>query len=169
MSFFKSSQTYPAEVAQELPEEPAEAFDAVPSLPKPRSSALISKDLVVAGCLQGEGVLQVDGTVEGEIKLKGSVTVTPSGCVKGPIEADVVRIAGRVQGNITAHSHLRLEHTGRIDGDVFSSSFVIDDGGKLNGRSTMTEAEEPAPAAREALDTESAQEDLQFGAEYQIV
>lgn len=125
--------------------EEREEFEEMPQLPEPHTNTVIAKDLTVRGTLQGEGVVQIEGVVEGEVSLKGYVIVTPTGVIKGPIEADVIRIAGIVEGNVVAHDHLRLEKTGAVDGDVSTVSFVIEDGGRLNGRTTMVKGKTPTP------------------------
>ena len=117
--------------------EEREEFEEMPQLPEPHTNTVIAKDLTVSGTLRGEGVVQIEGIVEGEVSLKGYLIVTPTGAIKGPVEADVIRIAGTVEGNIIAHDHLRLEKTGSVVGDVTTVSFVIEDGGRLNGRTTM--------------------------------
>ena len=117
----------------------------IPELPEPRSNTVIAKDLIVTGKLSGEGVVQIEGTVEGEINLKGYVIVTATGTVKGPVEADVIRIAGQVEGNLISHDHVQLERTGTINGDVTTVSFVIENGGRLNGRTTMVPEQASKP------------------------
>ena len=119
-----------------------EHLEPAPELPEPRTSTVISQDIQVTGSIRGDGVVQIEGTVEGDITLKGYVIVSPTGLVKGPIEADVIRVAGRVEGDITSHDHVQLERTGQICGDVTTLSFVIEDGGRLNGRTTMTQERE---------------------------
>ena len=121
----------------------------IPELPEPRSNTVIAKDLIVTGKLSGEGVVQIEGTVEGEVSLKGYVIVTPTGRVKGPIEADVIRVAGQVEGNLISHDHVQLERTGTIHGDVTTVSFVIEDGGRLNGRTTMVKEAQPVQRSAE--------------------
>ena len=153
----------PEPAAAEIREEPEEEL---PSLPTPRSNTVIAKGLTVSGTMEGEGVVQVEGNVEGAIHLTGSVIVTTTGHIKGPVEADVVRVAGFVEGNVTARDHLRLEKTGNVEGDVTTASLVVEDGGRLNGRSTMVQAErhDPfVPASSIPL------EDLQFGPNYKVV
>ena len=134
----------------------------IPELPEPRSNTVIAKDLIVTGKLSGEGVVQIEGTVEGEVNLKGYVIVTSTGRVKGPVEADVIRIAGQVEGTLISHDHVQLERTGTINGDVTTVSFVIENGGRLNGRTTMVpeQASTPhveglAPSKTEDKDKES--------------
>ena len=136
------------------------------SLPPPQkvSSTLITQGITLKGTVEGEGVVQVEGAVVGEINMVGAVIVADTGMVKGPITADVVRVAGKVEGNVTAREHMRLEHTGILTGDVSTASLVVEDGGCLNGRSTMTRAPEPEG---ELLDARPA-DDLRFGPGYSV-
>ena len=113
-----------------------EAFDALPTLPQPQDNTVIAKGITFTGVIEGEGIVQIEGRLEGEIKLKGSVTVATTGEVQGPITADAVRVAGEVQGSITAREHLCLERTGSIHGDVSTCSLVVENG-RLDGSSKM--------------------------------
>lgn len=124
--------------------------DGIPNLPEPKSSTVIAKDVLFSGKISGEGVVQIEGTVEGEVCLKGYVVVTPTGTVKGPVDADVIRVAGHVEGDLTSHDHVQLERAGTINGDVTTVSFVIENGGRLNGRTTMIP--EPAVSRMERPD-----------------
>ncbi len=162
MGFFSGSSKMDMKMdTQVLPEEEDMGYEDLPSLPKPRASTLITEGITLAGRLSGEGVIQVEGIVEGEIELQGSVTVAPTGLVRGPITADVVRVAGRVEGTVTGREHLRLEKTGWIEGDLATASLVVEDGGRFNGRSTMLHSEHSLPRDSGA--------DLQFGPKYKVV
>ena len=99
-------------------------------------STTIAQGMTFSGTLSGEGTVQVEGRLEGEVSLKGALTVATSGVVQGPVTADIVRVAGNVQGSIIAREHLFLERTGEIHGDVSTASLVIENG-RLDGRSTM--------------------------------
>ena len=157
MGFFSSSKSEQASLALEK-ERPQE------SLPPPQkvSSTLITEGITLKGTVEGEGVVQVEGTVIGEFNMVGAIIVADTGLIKGPITADVVRIAGRVEGNITAREHMRLEHTGTLIGDVATASLVVEDGGCLNGRSTMMKAPEPEGELKDVGPVG----DLQFGPQY---
>jgi len=142
-------------------DNPENTYTDVPELPKPRDNdTVIAKNIVVTGKITGEGVIQVEGSVIGEVDMKGLVTVTPTGSIKGPVQADVIHVAGRIEGNIIASDHLRLEKTGRVEGDITTVSFVVCDGGRLNGRATMT-GDDPNPhvAAAGPDDSETATSD----------
>ena len=144
MAFWKQAK---ADVDVEPVEiDTQEQYDELPSLPTPLSSTVIATGVTMSGTLRGEGVIQVEGTVEGEIDLKGAVIVTPTGHIKGPVAADTVHIAGCIMGDVMARDHMRLEKTGSLEGDVTTVSLVVEDGGHLNGRSNMLKGEK-APGA----------------------
>ena len=157
MGFFSTPKTEQSPLALEG-ERPQE------SLPPPQkiSSTLITQGITIKGTVEGEGVVQVEGTVVGEFNMVGAIIVADSGLIKGPITADVVRVAGKVEGNVTAREHLRLENTGALIGDVTTASLVVEDGGCLNGRSTMIKA----PESDESLEDARPVGDLRFGPGY---
>ena len=157
MGFFSTPKAEPAPLA--LEEERHQE-----SLPAPQkvSRTLITQGITLKGTIEGEGVVQVEGTVVGEFSMVGAILVAESGLVKGPITADVVRIAGKVEGNITAREHMRLESTGTLMGAVTTASLVVEDGGCLNGRSTMMKAPEPEDDLKDVRPVD----DLQFGPDY---
>ena len=126
-----------------------DAFDSLPTLPKPQDNTVIAKGITFTGVIEGDGIVQIEGRLEGEVRLKGSVTVTTTGEVQGPITSDSVRVAGEVTGSITAREHLCLERTGSIHGDVSTCSLVVENG-RLDGSSKMLipqeRPQEPQPA-----------------------
>ena len=136
-----------------------EPFDELPTLPKAKSSTVIAQGVTFTGVIRGEGSVQVEGRLDGEIDLKGSVVVAAGGMVQGPITADSVRVAGDVQGSITAREHLCLERTGGIHGDVTTASLIVENG-RLDGSSTMlTPPERP-------YEPEVVSQVLRFGDDY---
>lgn len=161
MAFFGGQPKATPAAESQIDGDRRESAD-IPDLPEPRSNTVIAKDVLFSGKLSGEGVVQIEGTVEGEVNLKGYVIVTPTGTVKGPVEADVIRVAGQVEGNLTSHDHVQLERTGTIHGDVTTVSFVIENGGRLNGRTTMVPEQTSAPHVErlEPLASEAADEAL---------
>ena len=107
---------------------------------QPSDTTVIIRSAAVTGALYGTGNVLVEGTVLGEIRVDGTVTVARSGVVQGPIRAGEVCVAGSVTGDIAAGGVLRLEMTGSITGNVTMRSFVIEDGGCFDGQSHMTAA-----------------------------
>ena len=151
MAFFGGQPKTSPLVEQQADRDQRDGTD-IPELPEPRGNTVIAKDVVVTGKVSGEGVVQIEGAVVGEVCLKGYVIVTATGKVQGPVEADVIRVAGRVEGTLTSHDHVQLERTGTIEGDVTTVSFVIENGGRLNGRTTMVQEQSPAMPRVDSLD-----------------
>lgn len=162
MGFFGMQKT---ESPMEVAELPKEEQPVVPPAPARAGSTIIAQGVTFTGTLRGEGVVQVEGMVEGEFDLTGAVIVAESGVVRGPISADVVRVAGRIEGNVHAREHMRLEPTGSLDGDVKTASLVVEDGGSLNGRCTTVK---PQAALEPELGTVHAPSSLEFGPEFEM-
>lgn len=151
--------TQPKQEPASAPLYEEEPFDELPTLPKAKNNTVIAQGITFTGTIRGEGSVQVEGRLEGEIDLKGSVVVAAGGMVQGPITADAVRVAGDVQGSITAREHLCLERTGGIHGDVTTASLIVENG-RLDGSSTMlTPPERP-------YEPEIVSQDLRFGDSY---
>ena len=153
--------TQPKQEPVSAPLYEEEPFDELPTLPKAKNNTVIAQGITFTGTIRGEGNVQVEGRLEGEIDLKGGVVVAAGGMVQGPITADAVRVAGDVQGSITAREHLCLERTGGIHGDVTTASLIVENG-RLDGSSTMlTPPERP-------YEPDVVSQDLRFGDSYHL-
>ena len=91
------------------------------------------------GDLHGTGSVRIEGTLQGEIVIKGLVVIGETGKVICPeLKAETVVVAGTVQGNITCQK-LEIRSTGRVWGDVVAVSFSSEDGAFLRGQMRMEE------------------------------
>ncbi len=93
--------------------------------------SIISSDLVMDGDLNSNGEVQVDGTVNGDIKCKALI-VGVNGAVTGEVAAQTVRMHGTIKGMIRAKS-VFLASTARMTGDVEHESLAIEPGAFLEG------------------------------------
>ena len=161
MGFFGMQKVEPQVEVPALPkEEPVSA----PASSR-AGSTVIAQGITFSGTLRGEGVVQVEGVVDGEFDMTGAVIVAESGLIRGPVTADVVRVAGRVEGNIHAREHMRLESSGSLEGDVTTASLVVEDGGILNGRCTTVK---PQPALESELEGIQGPSTLEFGPGFEL-
>jgi len=98
------------------------------------------------GDLRGKGGVRIEGTMEGEIAMRGLVVIGETGKVTCKnLSADTVMVAGMVKGNITCQK-LEIRATGRIWGDVVTSSFASEDGAFFRGQMRMEEQINLPPA-----------------------
>lgn len=93
--------------------------------------SIISADVIIKGNISTSGEIQLDGTVEGDIK-SNSLTIGESGKVKGKITADDVVVKGSVNGSVNGRN-IRLEKTARISGDLCHQTLSIEAGAKIEG------------------------------------
>ena len=150
MGFFGMQKVdAPAEIPALPQEEPVSA-----PAPAKTGSTVIAQGITFTGTLRGEGVVQVEGVVEGEFDMTGAVIVAESGLIRGPVE-----------GNVHAREHMRLESSGSLDGDVTTASLVVEDGGVLNGRCTTVK---PTPALEPELSGVRGPGTLEFGPEFEL-
>src|SRR6056297_2507061 len=97
---------------------------------KPPASVL-SSDLHVVGNLRTTGDIQVEGTIEGDIRAH-LLTVGEGATVKGEVIADDVVVNGRVVGRVRGLK-VRLTSTARVEGDIIHKTIAIESGAHFEG------------------------------------
>jgi cytoskeletal protein CcmA (bactofilin family) len=99
----------------------------------PKVASLISPDITIEGGVTGDGELQIDGVVRGDVRV-GRLTVGETGHIEGSIYAEVVEVRGRIVGAVTA-KQVRLYGTSYIDGDITHEQLAMETGAFFQGRS----------------------------------
>jgi cytoskeletal protein CcmA (bactofilin family) len=131
----------------------ADQIETKPSAPKAKPPAsVLSSDLHVTGNMKTTGDIQVEGTVEGDIRAH-LLTVGESATIKGEVIADDVVINGRIVGRVRGLK-VRLTATARVEGDIIHKTIAIESGAHFEGSVqrqddplTKTSAAKPATAA----------------------
>ncbi|MBC7157219.1 MAG: polymer-forming cytoskeletal protein [Rhodobacteraceae bacterium] len=98
--------------------------------PKPPASVL-SSDLTITGNIKTSGDIQVEGTIEGDIRAH-LLTVGESATIRGEIVADDIVINGRVVGRVRGLK-VRLSATARVEGDIVHKTIAIESGAHFEG------------------------------------
>ncbi|PIU24405.1 cell shape determination protein CcmA [Candidatus Berkelbacteria bacterium CG08_land_8_20_14_0_20_39_8] len=98
---------------------------------------IIGLNVNLKGNLKNQGSIQVNGSVEGEIRSDDNVNVGETAVVKGPISAKVVEVSGTVKGIIEASEKLEINPTGKVIGDINVKSLIIKQGAIFVGKSAM--------------------------------
>jgi cytoskeletal protein CcmA (bactofilin family) len=104
-----------------------------------RVSTVLGPGIHWIGDLHGTGGVRIEGTMQGDIVIKGLVVIGETGKLICPeLKAETVVVAGTVQGNITCQK-LEIRSTGRVWGDVVAVNFSSEDGAFLRGQMRMEE------------------------------
>ncbi|MCH2066849.1 bactofilin family protein [Shimia sp.] len=119
--------------ASPIPAAPAKASEfKSASAPKAKPPAsVLSSDLHISGNMKTTGDIQVEGTVEGDIRAH-LLTVGESATIKGEIIADDVVINGRIVGRVRGLK-VRLTSTARVEGDIIHKTIAIESGAHFEG------------------------------------
>lgn len=142
--FSKSKINDPGPKASETPSTPASGStesstsklagtsDFKPSAPKAKPAAsVLSSDLHVTGNLKTSGDINIEGTVDGDIRAH-LLTVGESATIRGEIIADDVVINGRIVGRVRGLK-VRLTSTARVEGDIIHKTIAIESGAHFEG------------------------------------
>ena len=109
---------------------------------RPASSATIQStgirsflgpDLIIVGDLESHGLIQVEGTVQGDVHAR-QVIVGPKAKVAGNVVADDVTVGGEVTGSVRGLTVTLLSGS-RVDGEMHHKSLAIEHGAHFEGNS----------------------------------
>ena len=137
-------------------EEPAPKEKA--PAPQERVTSILGDQITWKGEIKGKGGVRIEGLFEGDIDLDGLVVVDAGGRVEcDRLKANRVVVAGAVRSDIEAEK-VEIRSTGRVWGDVITTSFSTEEGAYLRGTIQMEEKLEAAEEDQEA--GEAAEKDV---------
>ncbi len=98
-------------------------------------SARLSSDVQIEGTIKFDGILMIDGNVNGEISTdNGKLIVSESGVVNATIKTKNAVIDGCVDGNIIASDKVVLKQKAHLIGDLQAKTLVVEEGVVFIGR-----------------------------------
>lgn len=95
--------------------------------------AVIGRTTRVHGRVSGDGDLIVEGSVQGDITLRGDLTVADGARTVSNVDAGAVTVRGELEGDVRATGLVRIESGAKVRGDVFGE-VAIEDGAEFAGR-----------------------------------
>jgi cytoskeletal protein CcmA (bactofilin family) len=113
--------------------------------------SIIAAGTTINGDVDTDGVIRIEGRVEGAIRAARQVLIGRQGSVLGDISTREAVIGGKVEGTITASERLEVQSTSLIIGDINTRAIAVIEGGKINGSVRISDAKElphiePAPS-----------------------
>ena len=104
----------------------------------PSGKSLIGPTVIIRGELTlREQPLTIMGRVEGIINHDQTLTIHRDGQVDAEIRAEDVLVDGTVHGNIHGSKRVKITETGRVDGNVYTQLFSVDEGAVIKGNVIM--------------------------------
>jgi cytoskeletal protein CcmA (bactofilin family) len=99
------------------------------------SEARIGTGARVRGRIHGDGDLLIEGQVEGDVALRGDLTIAEGASVASEtVETRGLTVAGTLEAEVTATGPIRLEAGARVRGNLRGATVAIADGARFSGR-----------------------------------
>jgi cytoskeletal protein CcmA (bactofilin family) len=117
-----------------------------------RGGTVIGKGLKIVGKVTAEGLVEVNGQIEGDLHCT-SLVVSPNAQVVGSITAERVVVNGRVEGPIQGGEVVLKSHA-HVVGDIHHQSLTIEKGAYFDGRAAQAhgaDGRQPDRATRRTL------------------
>src|SRR5690554_104769 len=135
----------------DLPAPGAKRGAAAPTgapAPSGKAPSLLASDIRFEGNISGNGELQIEGAVKGDVRV-GRLIIGETGVVEGGVAADSVEVRGRIVGAVNG-KQVKLLGTAYVDGDITHEQLSIDVGAYFQGRCVQGRRDAPAPASASA-------------------
>jgi cytoskeletal protein CcmA (bactofilin family) len=121
------------------------AADARPAQPRGAPAptgalSIIGAGMTVRGDLEANGVVKIEGTVEGSVRAASQVLVAKGGSVQGDVETTEAVVGGTVSGAIRAKERVEVQAGASVHGDITTRRIAVAEGGTLNGLIRMEES-----------------------------
>jgi cytoskeletal protein CcmA (bactofilin family) len=92
----------------------------------------------IRGILKGRGPLLIQGSLEGEIDLEGSLIVPDGGRVDAEADVQTLELSGHACGSMKVAEHVRIGSTGSFEGSMATPVIETLPGSVLSGRAIIT-------------------------------
>lgn len=99
--------------------------------------AVIGKDVVIKGEIEGTQDLLIEGRVEGSVRLQAEVVVGPAGQVDAEIEGPAMTVEGAFNGVANCGDLITLVSGCHGTGELKAPRIVIEEGAVFTGTLNM--------------------------------
>lgn len=106
-------------------------------------ATLINEGCKITGLLTGNGDFMINGEIDGDCDLEGTVTLAKNGFWRGTIKAGNVIVAGNVEGDIVASGCVEITDSAKITGTVSGDAIAVAEGAIVEG--VMKTTSQPQP------------------------
>ncbi|HKV75843.1 MAG TPA: polymer-forming cytoskeletal protein [Gemmatimonadales bacterium] len=98
---------------------------------------IVSQGTEITGDISAQGVVKVEGRIEGSIRSASQVLIAKGGTVQGDIYTKEAVLGGHVRGAVHAEDRVEVQASALIEGDIVTKRIQIAEGGQVNGAISM--------------------------------
>ena len=103
--------------------------------------AYLGEDTVFSGTLSFNGVVRIDGKMDGEVHTDDTLIVGETGTLEADITAGTVICRGKIKGTIKASKRIEIHTNSEVIGSIAAPSLLVEDGAIFDGNCNMTGSE----------------------------
>ena len=104
------------------------------------TSADVTSSNLVVGNIRANGVGLNGARIKGSLSLDGTLVIGLNTIVVGDINADAIKVVGKVKGNIVVKESALLGETALIVGDIKAGDVTTQSGARINGTITTNQS-----------------------------
>jgi cytoskeletal protein CcmA (bactofilin family) len=108
---------------------------------EPAGLTIIANGTTIVGDVGSEGVIKIEGTVQGTVRAATQILVAPGAVIRGDVFAPEIVAGGEIHGGVHGEERVEIQAGALIDGDIQTQRIHIAEGGRVNGQITMEPAE----------------------------
>lgn len=101
------------------------------------SETVVGPSVKIQGDVVSEGNIRIEGQVTGKVQTSQNVYIGDQAKIIADVSAGSAVVAGEIHGNIKVSSHLILQGTAVIKGDIGCSILRVEDGARFSGKCAM--------------------------------
>ena len=113
----------------------------------PTQLTIIAVGTSITGDVVSEGIVKIEGRIEGSVRAASQVLIAKGGLVAGDIHTREAVVGGEVQGSVHAEERVEIQSTASVEGDIVTLKIQIAEGGRVSGALKMIES--PGTSAKD--------------------
>ncbi len=103
----------------------------------PNQINMIGEGTIFEGKLRAENEVVIRGKIIGTLSVTGRAVIAESGVIDGELEATSADVSGQIKGDLRVKERLVLRGSARVDGNVSTGRFIVEEGAMFDGECTM--------------------------------
>jgi cytoskeletal protein CcmA (bactofilin family) len=103
--------------------------------------AYLGEDTVFSGTLSFNGVVRIDGKMDGEVNTDDTLIVGENGVLEANINAGTVICRGKIKGTIKASKLIEIHNNSEVVGNISAPALLVENGAIFDGTCDMTGTE----------------------------
>lgn len=108
-----------------------------------KKATLINQGCKITGSINGEGNFLVNGEIDGDCDIDGTLTLAEGSVWRGRIKASSIIVSGYVEGDIVAAEQVEITPSAKIIGTVSGEAIAVAEGAVIDGAVKTTGNMEP--------------------------